>query len=171
MVTVEFEAQEEYRPLTAEQEAALLQHAPGEAVLRALRDLLQCDSRLLHIDANERSITFRFAMHLQVYLPDWEVDCEFNRDGVEPKRLGHLELYPDSEDEEAKTVFPDVIAHRRGTTQNFLVLEFKKSTSHVNREIDRRKLLGYKQQLGYAHALFIEVGTDGQANIAALEWM
>lgn len=70
-----------------------------------------------------------------------------------------------------KTVFPDVIAHRRGTKQNFLVLEFKKSTSHVDRETDRRKLLGYKRQLGYAHALFIEVGTGGQANIAALEWI
>ena len=110
-------------------------------------------------------------MHLQVYLQNWEIDCEFNRDGVEPKKLGHLELYPDSEDEEAKTVFPDVIAHRRGTKQNFLVLEFKKSTSHVDREIDRRKLLGYKSQLGYTHALFIEVGTGGQASIAALEWI
>ncbi len=147
------------------------QQAPGEAVLNALRHLLECDNRLLHVDANERSITFRFAMHLQIYLQDWEIDCEFNRDGVEPKRLGHLGLYPDSEDEEAKTVFPDVIAHRRGTKQNFLVLEFKKSTSHVNREIDRRKLLGYKRELGYSHALFIEVGTGGQAKISALEWL
>lgn len=139
--------------------------------MRALRDLLERDNHLLHIDANERSITFRFAMHLQVHLQEWEIDCEFNRDGVEPKRLGHLELYPDSEDEEAKTVFPDVIAHRRGTKENFLVLEFKKSTSHVDREIDRRKLLGYKRQLGYTYALFIEVGTGGQASIDALEWI
>lgn len=172
MVVVDGRAAEHaFRPLTAEQEAVLHQQAPGEAVLFALRDLLEYDNRLLHVDANERSITFRFAMPLQQYLQDWEIDCEFNRDGVEPKRLGHLELHPDSEDEEAKTVFPDVIAHRRGTKQNFLVLEFKKSTSHVNREIDRRKLLGYKRQLGYAHALFIEVGTGGQANVSALEWI
>lgn len=51
----------------------------------------------------------------------WTVDCEYNRDGTEPKRLGHLELYPDSEDDEAKTVFPDVIVHRRGTRKNYLV--------------------------------------------------
>lgn len=164
-------AESAYRPLSAEQEAYLRGPPPGEAVLLALRDLLERDSRLLDIDANERSITFRFAMHLQAHLRDWNVDCEFNRDGIEPKRLGHMELYPDSEDEEAKTVFPDVIAHRRGTKENFLVLEFKKSTSHVNRETDRRKLLGYKRQLGYAHALFVEVGTGGQANVAALEWM
>lgn len=109
-------------------------------------------------------------MYLQQYFPDWSVDCEYNRDGIEPKRLGHLELYPDSEDVEAKTVFPDVIVHRRGTRRNFLVLEFKKSTSRVDRQIDLRKLWGYKQQLGYEHALFVEVGTEGQAIITMLEW-
>ncbi|NIJ79283.1 hypothetical protein [Xanthomonas cannabis] len=143
---------------------------PGETVARALSELLVNDPDLLGIDANERSITFRFAMYLQQYFTGWTVDCEYNRDGVEPKRLGHLELYPDSEDDEAKTVFPDVIVHRRQTKENLLVLEFKKSTSRVDRQIDLRKLRGYKQQLGYEHALFVEVGTGGEAIITALEW-
>ncbi|WP_454677202.1 hypothetical protein [Achromobacter marplatensis] len=142
----------------------------GEIVARALSELLVNDPDLLSIDANERSITFRFAMYLQQYFTGWTVDCEYNRDGVEPKRLGHLELYPDSEDDEAKTVFPDVIVHRRQTKENLLVLEFKKSTSRVDRQIDLRKLRGYKQQLGYEHALFVEVGTGGEAIITALEW-
>ncbi|MBH1640328.1 hypothetical protein I5U57_12815 [Stenotrophomonas maltophilia] len=142
----------------------------GETVARALSELLVNDLDLLSIDANERSITFRFAMYLQQYFTGWTVDCEYNRDGVEPKRLGHLELYPDSEDDEAKTVFPDVIVHRRQTKENLLVLEFKKSTSRVDRQIDLRKLRGYKQQLGYEHALFVEVGTGGEAIITALEW-
>ncbi|MFT9637505.1 hypothetical protein ACMZ49_09350 [Alcaligenes phenolicus] len=156
--------------LSANQIQCLQRHPPGEAVARALSELLENDHDLLGIDANERSITFRFAMYLQRHFPDWTVDCEYNRDGTEPKRLGHLELYPDSEDDEAKTVFPDVIVHRRGTRQNHLVLEFKKSTSRVDRRIDLRKLQGYKQQLGYEHALFVEVGTEGQAIITELEW-
>ena len=156
--------------LSEEQIRYLNHHPPGEAVARALSELLVNDRDLLGIDANERSITFRFAMYLQRYFPDWTVDCEYNRDGAEPKRLGHLELYPDSEDDEAKTVFPDVIVHRRGTRNNYLVLEFKKSTSRVDRQIDLRKLRGYKQQLGYEHALFVEVGTEGQAIITMLEW-
>ncbi len=164
-------AEHAFRPLTAEQEAVLRQHPPGEAVRRALIDLLKHDSHLLWIDANERSITFRFAMHLQTHLQDWQIDSEYNRDGVEPKKLGHLGLYPDGEDDEAKTVFPDVIAHRRGTKDNFLVLEFKKSTSRIDRQIDRQKLLGYKRQLGYPHALFVEVGTGEQASVTSLEWM
>lgn len=156
--------------LSNEQIQYLSQHLPGEAVARALSELLGNDNDLLGIDANERSITFRFAMYLQQHFPDWTVDCEYNRDGTDPKRLGHLELYPDSEDDEAKTVFPDVVVHRRGTRNNYLVLEFKKSTSRIDRQIDLRKLRGYKQQLGYEHALFVEVGTEGQAIITMLEW-
>ena len=156
--------------LTPAQIRYLNQCEPGEPVSHALSELLFNDHDLLSIDANERSITFRFAMYLQLSFPGWTVDCEYNRDSIEPKRLRHLELYPDSEDVEAKTVFPDVIVHRRGTRQNHLVLEFKKSTSRVDREIDLLKLRGYKQQLGYEHALFVEVGTEGQSIITALEW-
>jgi len=170
-MAIGFVPENAFRPLTDEQEALLRLHPPGEAVRRALCDLLERDNRLLCIDANERSITFRFAMYLQIHMQGWEIDCEFNRDSVEPKKLGHLGLYPDSEDDEAKTVFPDVIAHRRGTKENLLVLEFKKSTSRIDRQIDRQKLLGYKRQLGYAHALFVEVGTDNQASVEMLEWM
>lgn len=156
--------------LSADQIQYLNHHSPGEAVADALSELLVNDHHLLSIDANERSITFRFAMYLQQRFPDWTVDCEYNRDGTDPKRLGHLELYPDSEDDEAKTVFPDVIVHQRGTRRNHLVLEFKKSTSRVDRQIDLRKLRGYKQQLGYEHALFVDVGTQDQAIVVALEW-
>ena len=164
-------SQSSHYSLSVGQEKYLRDYPPGEAVIFALNSLLKHDSYLLIIDANERSISFRFAMYLQRVLKDWVVDCEFNRDGVEPKKLGHLELYPQSEDEEAKTVFPDVIVHRRGTGENFLVLEFKKSTSKVDRAIDNQKLRGYKSQLGYMHALFIEVGTGGQASVAHIQWI
>jgi hypothetical protein len=156
--------------LSPDQMQYLEQHPPGLAVARALNELLARDGDLLGINANERSITFRFAMYLQPAFPAWTVDCEYNRDGTDPKRIGNLELYPDSEDEDAKTVFPDVIVHRRRTRENHLVLEFKKSTSRIDREIDLRKLRGYKQQLGYEHALFVEVGTAGQCMVTSLEW-
>jgi hypothetical protein len=157
--------------LSSDQIQYLSRHLPGEAVARALSELLVNDRDLLAIDANERSITFRFAMYLQACLPEWTVDCEYNRDGIEPKKLGDLGLHPYSDDVEAKTVFPDVIVHRRGRGQNHLVLEFKKSTSRVGREIDLQKLRGYRQQLGYEHALFVEVGTGGGAVVTELEWV
>ena len=71
--------------LSEEQIRYLNHHQPGEAVARALSELLVNDRDLLSIDANERSITFRFAMYLQRHFPDWTVDCEYNRDGAEPR--------------------------------------------------------------------------------------
>lgn len=59
--------------LSEEQIRYLNHHPPGEAVARALSELLVNDRDLLGIDANERSITFRFAMYLQRYFPDWTV--------------------------------------------------------------------------------------------------
>jgi hypothetical protein len=52
--------------LSAEQVEYLGLHPAGEAVARALSELLANDHDLLDIDANERSITFRFAMYLQL---------------------------------------------------------------------------------------------------------
>src|SRR4051794_34946638 len=93
---------------------ALVAAEPGSAVLSALQMLLDRDADLLVFDANERSITHRFAMYLQELLPAWHVDCEYNRDGHDPKRVELPTLCPRDDDSDAKTVFPDVIAHQRG---------------------------------------------------------
>ncbi|MGH8646820.1 MAG: hypothetical protein ACREX4_21110 [Gammaproteobacteria bacterium] len=66
---------------------------------------------LPEVDANERSISHRFGMYLQMEFPIYHVDCEYNRDEVDPKRIGHLNLHPDAEDTVGQTVFPDIIVH------------------------------------------------------------
>ena len=147
-------------------------HEPGQAVLSALECLLREDAHLLKADVNERSISHRFGMYLQSQFPKHHVDCEYNRDGIEPKRIGPIDLHPDVDDTEGKTVFPDIIVHVRGTDKkNYLVIEFKKSTSKVNRGIDRRKLTGYKRDLKYEFALFVELTVGGQADVALVEWI
>jgi hypothetical protein len=70
---------------------------PGEAVVAAIVQFLGEDSYLLEVDANERSMSHRFGMFLQSQLPEWHVDCEYNRDGVDPKRIEYLGLVPDDE--------------------------------------------------------------------------
>ena len=126
--------------LEARDEKELCSREPGAAVLSALRQLLSEDAYLLENDANERSISHRFGIYLQLQLPQWHVDCEYNRDGVEPKRIRFLGLSPDDEDTEGRTVFPDIVAHIRDTRQNYLVIEIKKSTSTVDRSVDFDKL-------------------------------
>lgn len=132
----------------------------GDQVKRALERLLELDGFLLTVDANERSITHRLAMHLQQEFYDWHVDCEYNRDGHDPKELsiGHLE--PDEHDTQAQTVFPDIIVHIRGRPENLLVIEIKKSTSKVPADKDMTKLVEYQRQLGYRFALFLELLTS-----------
>lgn len=152
-------------------QAIILQRSPGQFVVSALARLLDHDSYLLITDANERSITHRLALYLQAELPELHVDCEYNRDGIDPKKIQHLALNPDEEDTEAKTAFPDIIAHKRGTNINYLVIELKKSTSNANRATDYAKLRGYKKNLNFQNALFIELATDKKADIAFAEWI
>jgi len=139
-----------------------LAHAE-KRILTAVNHLLKHDNYLFTCDLNERSITHKFAEHLQREFPDWNVDCEYNRDHHDPKRL---DLPPrhdiSSDDLHAKTVFPDIIIHKRGTDQNFVVIEVKKSSNPENDDWDLAKLAAFKNQLRYEIAMFFRfrTGTD-----------
>ena len=86
-------------------------------VLEAARHLLNQDRYLFANDLNERSITHKFAEYLQHQFPEWNVDCEYNRDHHDPKRLDLPSRHDISGDDvNAKTVFPDIIIHERGRT-------------------------------------------------------
>lgn len=130
--------------------------AAKNAVVRALQSLLREDAQLLEANANERSITHKLAEHLQREFPQWHVDCEYNRDGHEPKRL-RLPVRSDvaSDDTEARTVFPDVIVHHRDTDDNFLVLEAKKANNTEGDAEDKQKLAAFRNELGYKVAVFV----------------
>lgn len=134
------------------------------AVRASLGRVLKEDFYLLRVSANERAITHRLAIYLEAHFPEYHVDCEYNRDGVGPKVLYELtanmqEVLPD--DDNASTVFPDVIVHRRGTDDNLLVIEAKK-TNFRGDDFDERKLNLYKEQLHYKYAFKIvfPVGKD-----------
>lgn len=164
-------------PITNDIREILTQRAPGTAIAQALDTLLEIDDHLFRVDANERSLTHRFGMYLQAALPDWDVDCEYNRNGTAPKRimmlLEQLELQRDIADTDGKTVYPDVIAHHRDTTDNYLVMEFKKSSSAVSDHIDFQKLEAYKNdpRLGYAFAIFIELEVGAEPGVARAIWV
>jgi hypothetical protein len=70
----------------------LIDHAKDKEVARkivsALEALLDSDAYLLKADANERSISHRLAVHLDNAFEGegWDIDCEYNRDGHDPKK-------------------------------------------------------------------------------------
>jgi len=144
----------------------------GEKVFQSLEKFLERDSVLLEINANERSLTHRVAIYLQELFPEMDVDCEYNREDHDPKALYIPGGEPDTYDTNAQTVYPDIIIHKRKINENLLVMEFKKTSSHIGDEKEFMKLKEYKLQLGYKHALFIEFGVDYQNQcISRVEWV
>lgn len=112
-----------------------------EKVRSALYGFFKSDCDLLDIGANERSITHKLAEHLQRHFKDLKVDCEYNRHGCDTKKLRSRVKTIDSDDLEAKTVFPDIIVHRRRNDEcNLLVIEAKKNNNTASLEEDRCKL-------------------------------
>lgn len=115
--------------------------------------LLKNDGYLLEKDVNERSLTHKYAEYLKELFPGYNVDCEYNRDGLDPKKLIGLKEKISSDDTNGRTVYPDIIIHHRGTKNNLVVIEAKKSKNKGN---DIKKLLEYKNQLGYDYAFAVK---------------
>ena len=108
----------------------------------ALKRLLKEDAVLIRDDVNERSITHHLAIYLKQEFADWDVDVEYNRNLGNIKRLCMNPPQPTAEDTNAVTVYPDVIVHRRDTTENLLVVEVKKA-GRGDVEFDYEKLRAF----------------------------
>ncbi|TAM50093.1 MAG: hypothetical protein EPN61_02445 [Burkholderiaceae bacterium] len=133
--------------------------ALAEAVVHAVQTLLERDAYLLWSDVNERTVTHRLAIYVEQAFPGWDVDCEYNRDGHDPKEIA---FGSGDDGEHGSRVFPDVIVHKRGTTDNHIVFELKKSNNPESDDRDFEKLRGYCQQLGYRHGVFVRLGVRVQ---------
>ncbi|GJL61207.1 MAG: hypothetical protein NPIRA03_40640 [Nitrospirales bacterium] len=141
-------------------------------VQAALYRLYDRDAEILRNDVNERTITHKLAEYLEPEFPGWNVDCEYNRNHDQTKKLQSLrgDVAP-IDDTDGISVFPDIIVHKRITDENLLVIEVKKSTSRKSPDFDKQKLLAFKEELNYQHALFLQVTTGKNELSAKLEWM
>ena len=145
-----------------------IQKKPESISGKDIRKLIECayqmliekDGHLLKVDANKRSITHRLAIYLEAVFPEYDIDCEYNRDGFNSKRLIGYKKKIDSDDTNGVTVFPDIIIHRRGKRDNFIVIEAKKLSN--TDDSDKEKLDIYKSELLYKYAYFVKfpVGED-----------
>lgn len=171
-------------------------------IIRTLKKFLKKDSYLSDVDANERSQTHKIAEYLQQIFPEYNVDCEYNRNLRQEKTLnffeivnkikdfleddsssneladykkttvrkllrmistkniiadesnnpqtrggnnyvGYLTFTDESQNKYIKRVFPDIIAHLRGTNTNKIVIEAKKEGhKHPEAELFDRVKLG-----------------------------
>lgn len=122
---------------------------------------------------NERTVTSQLRAILSKFFPDFDVDAEYNRMDVNgqyrPKAIDHLEagVFDETvpyDDLEGRTVFPDIIVHRRGTNENLLVIEVKMAWKSGKAGLDEEKLSAYTDRekgLGYRFGLYLEIGEKG----------
>ncbi len=143
------------------------------ALDRALDAFVHHHKHLLAVDASERSMSHQIAVHLAREIPGYDVDCEYNRDGFDVKRLALSERHVSDHDEEAITVFPDIIVHRRGNNDhNLLVVEMKKAASNGDFDYDYEKLKAFCAQLRYEWAAHLVIGNDHHGQLQRnVEWI
>ncbi|MBW8367173.1 MAG: hypothetical protein K0M70_04860 [Arenimonas sp.] len=124
----------------------------AERVIVAVEQLLELDVYLFVNRVGERAISHRLAIYVEAQFPGWDVDCEYDRDGVARKTI------PDgtgNDDDEGSAVLPDIIVHHRGPGGNHVVFELKKSSNRLPDIRDLNKLRAYGHHLGYEHGVFI----------------
>lgn len=134
----------------------------AKVVADAIQHLLDCEGQLLLSDANERTVCAHLAGYLKPSFPEWAVDVEYNRHGLDPKKIGV--------GEDAELVYPDLIIHRRGIEENLLVVEVKKGESPKPDQRDIMKLEAYVSKFAYRFALFIRLSTSKPA-VTSFAWV
>jgi hypothetical protein len=136
-------------------------------VYSALITFFDNDCGLFQFDSSERSMTHKFAEYLQKEFQNFNVDCEYNRRGAIPKTMPR-DLFPNiqANDNDAKTIFPDILIHERGRQgNNLLVIEVKKSNSQNSEDNDITKLKEFTKSEGnyqYSLGLFIIFDIDNK---------
>jgi hypothetical protein len=142
-----------------------------KAVQDALRLLFANDGFLLETDCQERAIAARLGVYLAPHFPRHSVDVEYNRHGLEPKRL----ILPETcRGGGERLIVPDLVVHQRGHDQeNILVVQIKKETNHQSRDCDRAVVAGMRAVFGYAFGLLIDLpaGPGATNREAHLEWV
>ena len=112
-----------------------------EKVAGAIEAFYTREGLLFERDLGERTLTHRLAVHLERQFDGWDVDCDYNRLGERLLKLPHGSIVS-TDDELGKSIFPDIVVHRRAVPENLLAVEVRKATNHQPVEHDHHKLRG-----------------------------
>ena len=127
----------------------------------ALQRLYKSDLFLITNSTNERTITHKFAEHIQQLFPEWHVDCEYNRRGEEQRK----------DVEGRNTTYPDIIIHRRNTKDNLLVIEAKSIHSQDHSDTDDKdKIIKYISDMKYSYSYGLWICFYDELVKTQLDW-
>jgi len=107
---------------------------------------------------HERSITHILAEYLQREFPDYNVDCEYNKHGLDVKKLPRQ-----CQGSNKDNIFPDITVHVRGDDDsNLLVVEAKPRVKCSVPECDAAKLVEVAKPDGkYRYRFGLFIGFNG----------
>ena len=151
-------------------------------VIKALRDFYAHETFLFEKDLGERTITHRFAVHLERQFSGWTVDCNYDRLGERTLPLPHGTIIS-TDDHLGKSIYPDVVVHQREIPNNLLTVEIRKESNHTALEHDKHKLraltdphvwfayeIGVLLVLARSHVTLSEVYVGGARDEALTAW-
>jgi hypothetical protein len=141
----------------AEMQAAL------DMVVAALDELYASETFLFEHDLGERTLTHRLAVYLEKRFPGWEVDCDYDRLGERTLRLPHGTIVS-TDDHLGKSIYPDIVVHKRAIPDNLLAIEMRKTSNHQPEEHDRQKLRALTDPhlwFAYGTGLLLTLGNNG----------
>ncbi len=136
---------------------------------KAIEELFNKDYMILEreFNINEITVSHRLGMFLGHCFLEFDVDCEYNRMANNQRDFTEGDYWAKTlnlsvegnisgEDDEAKTVFPDIIIHKRKEPINLAVIEVKMKWKNSRKDFDYQKLRAYKVDLKYQFAVYPE---------------
>jgi hypothetical protein len=153
-----------------------------DKVIGALGVFYARETFLLEKDASERALAHRLAVHLESRFFGWDVDCEYNRLG-ERRLLLPKATIVSTDDDVGKSIYPDIVVHRRTVPENLLAIEIRKGGNYQPLDHDRHKLraltdphlwfayrIGLLLVLGRKRVTSVEMYAGGAACRASTDW-
>jgi hypothetical protein len=110
-----------------------------DKVVRALGEFYAREAYLFEKDLGERTLTHRLAVYLERQFPGWQVDCDYDRLGERTLRMPKGSIVS-TDDHLGKSIYPDIVVHRRAVPDNLLAIEVRKASNHQPPEHDQHKL-------------------------------
>ncbi|MFN3828229.1 MAG: hypothetical protein ACK4NR_11470 [Micavibrio sp.] len=128
------------------------------SVQHAINALKAETPQLSFSTVHERSTAHRLAVHMESHFPNWNIDCEYDRDEQRLKLL--IGIRECAHDRATDRILPDITVHHRerpGADHNLLVIEIKKNSA--DNACDRKKLelLTSKGHYEYQLGLYINI--------------
>jgi hypothetical protein len=115
-------------------------HSELNRLISALQEFYARERFILDRDLGERALTHRLAVHVERNFLSWDVDCDYNRLGDRTMLLPRGSIVS-TDDSLGKSIYPDIVVHRRAVPENLLALEIRKAINPQSSAHDRHKLM------------------------------